>query len=364
MNKGYNSRQRKIYIDYNVNSTESLFEMIHNRNKYISEVISIVEDILVERKAMFPPEEKFQLKQDDKSNSNVSKIVAVADFEKSNNEKLKSFVRKLQEKSPKELSAIITRYISYEPETVEAALFLSVEKGIISFDLKVNMLKQIKENFAAHQQSRKRFNWESDNAFIQYVSGYQDEEVYNAIEDPSDIVIDVYHAILSVARDRELITNDDFTRYYKDAKAAIRSEREIINDELDTFFAGPPDFKDEVEMEEEKTKYWKCPSCCNLVGMEFGVCWNCQTEIPAVIEHPDTDEIIKEKASQREYSPIKTGFILIGGGIFVSLLAYFRGYTYSGVKFFFYGRLVFAGFFILLGISFLIYGLISKPKTS
>ena len=51
-------------------------------------------------------------------------------------EEVKDFIHKFSDKSALELSAIITRYISYRPEAVEAALFLSVEKGFLSYDTK------------------------------------------------------------------------------------------------------------------------------------------------------------------------------------------------------------------------------------
>jgi hypothetical protein len=366
MNKEYNSRQRKIYSDHNGYSNDSLFEMIHNRNKYVPEVIEIVEDILVERNAMFRSAEKLKTKNEDVIKSIDYKKEVPINEEQSNEEEVKSFVKKLQEKSAGELSGIITKYISYQQETVEAALFLSVEKGIISFDLKEKLLKQIKENFAAHRKSVKRFIWESHNAFIPYVSGYSDDEIYNIIEDPSGIVLDVFHAILTVAKERELITNDDFTRQYNDAKSAIRSDDEVFKDEVDGYFRSDDpssDFESEAEMEAEKEKYWKCPNCNNLVGMEFGVCWNCQTEIPAVIEHPDTEEIIKEKVSQREFNPIKTGFILIVCGGIVCLLGFGRGYTYSHFRSLYYGRMAFGIFFIIIGFFFILYGLFNKPKT-
>jgi hypothetical protein len=51
-------------------------------------------------------------------------------------EEVKEFINKYSDKSGPELSAIITRYISYRPEAVEAALFVSVEKGLLSYDIK------------------------------------------------------------------------------------------------------------------------------------------------------------------------------------------------------------------------------------
>jgi hypothetical protein len=174
-------------------------------------------------------------------------------------------------------------------------------------------------------------------------------------------VIDVYHAILVTARDRELISDDDFAGYYKEAKAAIRTEHEVIKDEIDNYFqTGDPanDFKNEAEIEAEKEKYWKCPSCNQLVEMEFGVCWNCKAEIPETVEHPDTEEIIKERTAKNTFNPIKSGFILIGTGILVGLLGFVRTY-YSHFR---YGRFVFGAFIFLIGTVFVISGLFFKSK--
>jgi len=365
MNKEYNSRQKKIYSDYTGYSTDRLLEMFKNRNKYISEVIDIIEEILVERNAIFPSDEKYRKDFEDPIKPVEDKKEVLLNEVRSDEAEVRSFVKKLQEKSASELSGIVTKYISYEQETVEAALYLLVEKGIISYDLKEKLLKQIEANFAAHRKSVKRYSWESNNAFIPYVSAYSDDEIYTIIEDPSGMVLDVFHAVLTTAVERELITNDDYTRCYKDAKSAIRSDNEVFKDDIDKYFRSndpASDFENEAEIEAEKQKYWKCPNCNKLVGMEFGVCWNCQTEIPAVIEHPDTEEIIKEKVSQREFNPLKTGFILILCGGLVCSLGFYRGYTYTFFKSLYYERLAFGIFFLIVGFVFIIYGLFKKPK--
>jgi len=51
MNTEYNSRQRKIYKDYIAYSTDVLLEMRKQDEKYIPEVLEIICDILVERRA-------------------------------------------------------------------------------------------------------------------------------------------------------------------------------------------------------------------------------------------------------------------------------------------------------------------------
>lgn len=282
-----------------------------------------------------------------------------------NEKKVKTFVKNLMEKSPEDLSKIITRYISYQPETVEAALYVSVEKGIISYDLKQLLLKQIEDNFIAHLKGIKYYKWENNNAFISYVSRYTDDEIYNIIEDTSEIVIDVYHAILMTARERELITTDEFSNFYKAARENVRTDYEILNDDIKELFRSEGSgngIEEAAVLEAEREKLWKCPSCHQLVDMELAVCWNCQAEMPEIAEHPVMEEVIKERSEYNNYGPVKAGFILIGGGVLVTLLAFARSHSISAMQPIYFGRLVFGGFFILLGLVFIIDGIFFKSK--
>jgi hypothetical protein len=77
-----------------------------------------------------------------------------------NPDSVRSFTEKLREKSGSELLKIITRYISYQPETVEAALIVSVDQGLISYNLKVLLSKQMMTNFIAHSKHIKATRWE------------------------------------------------------------------------------------------------------------------------------------------------------------------------------------------------------------
>lgn len=278
---------------------------------------------------------------------------------------VKLFVKKLSEKSSAELSDIITHYISYEPEAVEAALIVSVDKGYISFGLKELLRKQIETNFSAHSRQLKQYKWEKNNAFREYVAGYQDDEIYEHLENPSGIVIDVYHAILLTAKERELISEEDFKRYYEETKAANRSEYEIRNAEIDEFYRDdkiPDETLNETELEAEREKFWKCPNCGELVEMEFGVCWKCQGEVPETIEHPDKEEIIKQRAGERSYNPVKIGSTLLILGALICLLTWFRGDSYGFFKHLHYEDYAIGGIAMLAGIGFLIYGLFFKSK--
>jgi hypothetical protein len=369
MNKDYNARQRKIYNDYNSYSTENLLEILQNRQKFIPAVINIVNDILSERNAIYPSAGTFNPGNinNDTDLTSENKNEAFFTGDKLNAEEvIKSFADKLKEKSPEELNDIVTKYTSYRIETVKAALIVSVDKGIISYELKENLLDQIETNLASHNKRPKQENWKTNNAFRKYVSGYEDDKIYNIIEDPGGIVIDVYHAILSMARERELISENDFEDYFQGAKSALRSDAEIKNEEIEEFFGGfgpASEPLDEAELEKEAEKYWTCPSCNEMVDMELGVCWNCQTEIPETIKHPDKEEIIKERAREKIFNPVRTGFILIAGGIFVVALSYWRYHDSNFLPYYYSPRFWLGVIFALAGVGFVLFGLFLKKDT-
>jgi len=369
MKDDYNSRQRKIYNDYKGHSSDSLLEIVKNGDKYLPEVIEVIYDILIDRDVVFPRIEMEEPENDvfigkekvDTANEKSFKEVIHRD-----DAAVKLFVKKMSEKTSQELSDIITHYISYEPETVEAALILSVDKGLITYELKELLLKQISINISAHLKHIKQYRWEKNNAFIKYVTRYQDDELYSIIENPSGIVIDVYHAILVTAKERELISEEDLNRYYQENIAANRSEYEIRSAEIDMFLSGdnpPVETLSEEELETEREKFWKCPKCGELVEMEFAVCWKCEGDVPETIEHPDKEEIIKQLTSERSFSPGKIGYISLIVGVLICLLNWFRGDSYGIFKHFHYEDYVIGGAAILAGIGFLIYALFFKSKS-
>jgi prolipoprotein diacylglyceryltransferase len=55
-------------------------------------------------------------------------------------------------------------------------------------------------------------------------------------------------------------------------------------------------------------------------------------------------------------SPLKTGITLLGAGIFVFVLDYFRHYNHSSYLATHIGGYIFSGLFILLGLGFIVYG--------
>jgi predicted amino acid-binding ACT domain protein len=241
---------------------------------------------------------------------------------------------------------------------VNAALFVAVERGVISLELKELLLTQIEANYVSHSKRYKQKKWETNNAFKGYVARYQDEEIYNLIDDPKGIVIDVYHAILLTGVEREIISQEDFDDYFKQATLIIRSDSEVERDELyDLFEDTKPliGFETEEALEAEAEKYWICPSCNETVEIEMGVCWNCQEKIPEVIEHPEKELIIKEIRVRQHFSPVKSGFLAIGIGLFVILIDFAGRHTH-------YYRLVVSGIIVLAGVFLVITGLFSKSK--
>ncbi len=279
------------------------------------------------------------------------------------NSAVREFIKKLGDSTREELDAIITRYINYKPETVEAALYVAVQKGYLSYDLKEELLRQINSNFAIHLKGIKVRKWESANAFVKYVAHYDDETIYGIIEDTGGIVIDVYHAVLLTAKERELISADDFERFYSAAIGATLSDREIENQEFERFIneieESGPELTDD-ELEEEASKLWKCPKCGEMVEMELAVCWNCEAASPEELVHPGVEEVRKSMSVSSTPGYVKIGFILMIVSVIISLMGLD---TFSSLNHTHYERFVFGGIFFLVGLFFLGYGLFNKTKS-
>jgi hypothetical protein len=281
-----------------------------------------------------------------------------------NPDSVRSFTEKLREKSGTELLKIITRYISYQPETVEAALIVSVDQGLISYGLKVLLSQQMMTNFMAHSKHIKATRWESDNAFLEFVKRYTDDEIYDFIENPSEIVMDVYHAILSTAKERELISENNFKELYKKAMLGTRTDEEI---ELGEMFDHIKNVNtsnvnlSEAEIEAEKQKYWKCPFCNLVVNIESTVCWNCKGERPEEFERPDKQEVIKEFVFHKPKSLNKAGSLIMGSGVLMILLGIVQKdlFSFHYYDYFLIGLGIIA---ILAGFVFFIKGITDKWK--
>jgi len=321
MNQNYSSRQRKIYHDYISFPVERLLEMIRNRKDFNSDVIDIIEDILTERNVPFPKGETLDYSYS--SSSDTADYHNETFRESGDQDKVMSFVKKFREKEPADILTAITKYSDFEQEAVEAALLVAVDKGLISFDLKNSIKDQISSNTSRHWDRTGHYEWEQNNAFMGLIKGSTDDEIYNILEDPSGIVIDVYHAVLLTALNRELISQPDFAGYFENAKKAVRNEGEILDDEFRDFIRETPVeklFDNLPDPEVEKEKYWKCPKCGESVPMEQTVCWNCETTIPENIVHPGTEEITKELIEESKpgimpYLLIGIGFVLIIGAV-------------------------------------------------
>jgi hypothetical protein len=361
MKKGYSSKQKQIYQDYVLYGNESLLEILRNKDDHPSATIKVIKDILEEREtgsSSAVQETGFEQRSSEVYSSDNGDRQFPEDTEKVSADTETKFIKELRDEEESELDKIILRYTDYIPEKIRAALFVSVEKGIMTFELKESLLIQIDANLASQSKWYKQKKWETKNAFVGYVSRYQDDEIYNLIEDPKGIVIDVYHAILLTGLERELISQADFDEYFRQAESIIRSDSEVKRDEFyDLFDDTKPlsGYETDAALEAEAEKFWICPSCDETVGIELDVCWNCQAKMPEVIEHPEREVVIKEIRARQQLSPVKSGLIAIGIGLFVGLIESTGNHIH-------YYRLVMSGILVLAGVFLVITSLFSKSK--
>jgi hypothetical protein len=146
MNKVYNSRQLKIYEDYVDYSTDRLIEMV-NSEKYMNEVINVLEDILITRNAI----------PDNYKREKLIPLISESELKVSEEDRIKEintsqeevgfFIKQLEHSSDKDLAEIITKYTSYQPNSVEAALITAEKRGTISSLEKKKLLSQIEKGF-------------------------------------------------------------------------------------------------------------------------------------------------------------------------------------------------------------------------
>jgi DNA-directed RNA polymerase beta subunit len=149
MTEDYNLRQRKIYEDYVGYSTNSLMEMMKSE-KYAGEVTDVLEDILVERNVI--PKKNIQENSDSQVIENEETDKKEAEEYISNELKEKEldvnfYLKQLESSSDKDIAEIITKYASYQPASVEAALITAESRGTISSDEKEELLHQIEKGF-------------------------------------------------------------------------------------------------------------------------------------------------------------------------------------------------------------------------
>ncbi len=320
MNQNYNSRKRKIYDDYSSVPYEKLLEIVKNSKDFNRDVVEVIKDILRERGASIPGE----------INKDYAFSPSASSYQQDNSYKPRdsgageeTLVEKIRAKEPGELISTITRYSEFLPEAVEATLIAAVDKGLISFDLRNALTEQIATNRSGYWDRNGHYAWENKNAFVELVSRYSDDDIYGILEDPSGIVIDAYHAVLVTALKRELISREDFTDYFENAKQALRDDHEIEDDEFKDLIKETPLeklFAEKPDPEMEKEKFWKCPKCGESVSMDLNVCWNCQATMPESIVHPESDEIRKQlieetKPGIKPFLLIIAGLAIIIGGV-------------------------------------------------
>jgi hypothetical protein len=358
MNPLYTSRQRKIYNDYISWSSDKLTEILKNSDNYNTEILGVIAGILKERNVPLPgsfaPSADTFIKEKPVSEKEYNK-------EKKNRaekeSKLRKFISELREKPKEEIEGIITRYSFFEPEMLEATMTVAVERGIISYDLKGSLQKQMTENLGRHWDRKASFTWETNNAFTEYASRYKDEELYEIIDNPKDMVIDVYHAVILTALNRELISNDDFTEFFKGAKIALTTDFERRMDDFRERYDLPEPYEDPLNDETvraEAAKYRKCPACGELVDSEFTVCWNCQAEIPETASIPDVVEMREEIISENKGIGIHPLLLVAGLTLFIFGSAVLRDWMRHGDPFYHkYSLAVFGVFLIGLFLWFL-----------
>ena len=149
MGKVYNLRQRKIYEDYFGYSTDSLMGMMKS-DKYVSEVTNVLEDILIERNVI--------IKNNKQENSDSQVIEKEETEDKESDEDIINkrkaretdvnfYLKQLDRSSNKDIAEIITKYTSYQPASVEAALITAEKRGTISSGEKEILLSQIEKGF-------------------------------------------------------------------------------------------------------------------------------------------------------------------------------------------------------------------------
>ena len=182
------------------------------------------------------------------------------------------------------------------------------------------------------------------NLFLKFVSGYSDDELLNSIDNQPDFEKDVYNAILTESLQRNLISNFQFDDLFISGKS---SEGRNI--------------KAEEEIQFNTVNYWKCPNCGQTVEMNFDACWNCQHDRPLKAEQPSKAKILRYHTYKKPFNSFKTGFVLIGSGIFILILSYmmtlpdFWGFHYLPL-----GKFLAGIVFVILGFFFLLFGLFKQ----
>jgi hypothetical protein len=114
--------------------------------------------------------------------------------------------------------------------------------------------------------------------------------------------------------------------------------------------------EEEVLIKEEQVNYWKCPKCGELVAMVYDVCWNCQSEMPTDIVHPEVEEI-KREIEQNTPPPklLSSGLALIVFSVVILIFDTYKNLHYNNVFRYFFGA-----FFGLTGLIMIVAHFVRK----
>ncbi len=187
----------------------------------------------------------------------------------------------------------------------------------------------------------------NEDAYLKYASGFSDDELQAAIKNPDDYGQDIYNAILAVALERQLITQEKYDN---------------------SFWPDTSGFAETMEAEEPQINvnaddFWKCPQCGQTIEIVFDACWNCQAEKPKQIEHPAEQEIIEYQIDRKPFNFLRTGSITILSGILILAISYllnrqdFIGFHYLPV-----GKYILGSAIIIIGIIIILNGVSKQAK--
>jgi len=187
----------------------------------------------------------------------------------------------------------------------------------------------------------------NEDAYMKYASGFSNDELRVCIENPDDYGQDIYNAILSVALERQLISQEKYENlFWPDISGfgeTIETEEPLISVNTDEF--------------------WKCPQCGQTIENAFDACWNCQKEKPDKPEHPDTKEILEYQIEKPSFNFYKSGAITIVSGIIVLALNFWdTGRDYLGFHFLTTYYFIAGSIIICLGVLIIIFGIYHKAK--
>jgi hypothetical protein len=200
-------------------------------------------------------------------------------FYKSDYEK---FLSDLREKGDKEIEMIILCYSLYREEMAEAAVMTASHRAMISYELRDMLLDYIRSAFTQISRTSE-VRWSRSNPFREYVKRYSDSEIYDFLEDPGDIVKDVYRTLLEEGVSRELIEQGESDRLLREARRAAmtRIERKYdLMDEVMNDLVFRRNKNKEKQAAAVKDEFWTCPGCGEQVLTTLAVCWNCETPFP------------------------------------------------------------------------------------